>query len=109
MMTNMALLSDIRRVFRSTSRARTTNRELRRIADNLELIAKGLAVVVKADYEIDLYAPDTDVDSKDEMMPSYVNDREQAIREREQEVARALGQTHSGEPGELEKLLDEIW
>jgi hypothetical protein len=105
----MALLSDIRRVFRSQSRIKSLNKELRRVGDSLSIIARGLAVIVERDYHIDLYAPPVMVDAKDEATVSYTSDREQVLREAEEQLARELGQTRGVDQlSEFERLLDEV-
>jgi len=103
----MALLSDIRRVFRTQSRVRSMNRELSRLADSNALIAKALSIIVEREYGIDIYAPPVAVDSAEEMTVTYVNDREQAIREAREQLEMELAGT-ADERSELEKLLDEI-
>lgn len=103
----MALLSDIRRVLRSQSRVKSMNVELRRCADQLQLIAKGLAVVCDQEYGIDLFAPPAAVKLAEEPSVSYVNDEQQALREAREQLERDLSGGASDDRSEFEQLLDE--
>lgn len=106
----MPLLSDIRRVFRSQARVRSISKQLSLIHDDLSLIGRALAVIVREQWQIDLYAPPVFTKPKPgdegELMPHYTTDREQALAEAQAELDQTFD-VLNGEPNELEKLLED--
>lgn len=113
------LLSNIRRAFRSQTRLHSISRGLSRLADSNALIAKGLAIVIEQEYGIDISAPQTAIDKRDPLTVSYVDDRQQALREEQEKLEQSFGVGTGAETGaragdrggdrdEFERMLDEI-
>lgn len=92
-------------------RARNDKRDLRRAADALEVIARGLAAICQREYGIDIVAPPTAVKIREQdLTVGYVDDREQAIAEAEEallgaERAAEREASRSVEQRQLDELL----